>query len=597
MKKTLALMVCLVMLFSLVMPVSAAGADATVTQTPASDVKAGDEVKLTVAVSGASDSKSGKAQVTLSDGLEIVSGKVLVSDTTLASYNKAKNQAAYARTDAGAINGDFLEVVVKVKDDATADQTVTFELEMKPAGETVTKVHTIELAKAPHTHTAGAAVKENEVPATCEVAGSYDEVVYCTECGEEMSRESKTVAALGHDWGEWEVTKPATETEEGEMTRTCKNDASHKETKPIAKLDHVHTLEHVDAVAATCTAAGVKEHYKCSVCGNLFEDAAGTKPLTDATEPALGHDWGEWTETKPATESTKGEKERVCKRCGEKETAVVPFEDLTDIAWSTYYNIEVLAGVGGEVKVNPKTAARWGKVTVTVTPDDGYEFDDITVTDRKGNELKVHDQGNGKHTFTMPDSNVTVDVNFKKVTAPVVDDGNPFNDVTSTDYFYDPVLWAVENGVTAGTSDNTFSPKAPATRAQFVTFLWRAAGKPSASVENPFTDVAAGQYYTDAVLWAVENGITNGTSATTFEPNATLTRGQVVTFLYRFCKGTNTATENPFTDVAEDAWYYDAVLWAVANKVTNGMSDTTFAPAAICDRGQTVTFLSRVFGD
>ena len=171
---------------------------------------------------------------------------------------------------------------------------------------------------------------------------------------------------------------------------------------------------------------------------------------------------------------------------------------------------------------------------------------------------------------------------------------NPFVDVTSDRYYYNAVLWAVNNGITRGTTATTFSPDAPCTRAQTVTFLWRAAGCPTPNgSEMPFTDVVKGSYYETAVLWAVENGITNGTSETTFSPNAPCTRAQTVTFLWRSQGKPAAGTANPFTDVAKDTYYTDAVLWAVENGITEGTSETTFSPDEDCTRAQTVTFLYR----
>ena len=175
-----------------------------------------------------------------------------------------------------------------------------------------------------------------------------------------------------------------------------------------------------------------------------------------------------------------------------------------------------------------------------------------------------------------------------------VDYGNPFLDVSEDMFYYEPVLWAVKEGITTGTSAYTFTPDGTCTRAQIVTFLWRSAGSPAAGEgSNPFTDVPEGQWYTDAVLWAVEEGITTGTSATTFSPDASCTRGQVATFLWRAKGEPASAADNIFTDITSDAYYYSAVLWAVENGITNGMGDGTFAPDAPCTRGQIVTFLHR----
>ena len=173
---------------------------------------------------------------------------------------------------------------------------------------------------------------------------------------------------------------------------------------------------------------------------------------------------------------------------------------------------------------------------------------------------------------------------------------NPFVDVKQGDYYYDAVQWAVGKKITSGTSATTFTPDGICTRAQTVTFLWRSQGSPKAAgAENPFTDVSKDAYYYDAVLWAVEQGITNGTSATTFSPDATVTRGQTAAFLWRVAKQPQVdQTANPFADVTQDAYYYNAVLWAVAKEITNGTSSTTFSPDQGCTRAQIVTFLWRV---
>lgn len=255
------------------------------------------------------------------------------------------------------------------------------------------------------------------------------------------------------------------------------------------------------------------------------------------------------------------------------------------------YSITVDAGKHGDVSVSPKRADKGDTVTITVDPDKGYEVDEVIVTDKNGDSIRVRDRGDGEYTFTMPDSKVTVEVTF-------VEEGDElsFVDVAKSDYYYDAVKWAVDNGVTTGVTDTIFAPGNPCTRAQTVTFLWRAAGMPQAANRvNPFTDVSVNDYYYEAVLWAVENGITGGTTATTFSPNATCTRAQVVTFLWRYSK--EDASILPmFTDVAESDYYYGAVAWAVENGVTTGVTDTTFAPGNPCTRGQIVTFLYRYMG-
>ena len=244
----------------------------------------------------------------------------------------------------------------------------------------------------------------------------------------------------------------------------------------------------------------------------------------------------------------------------------------------------------GTITVSPKNAAGGTTVTVTVKPNDGYVLETLTVTDKNGDELKLTDKGNGKYTFTMPGSKVEVKATFMEDNSVL----NFFYDVPNDAFFYEAVKWAVKSGVTNGLTETMFGPYEPCTRAQIVTFLWRAAGSPEPKAMSSFADVPASTYYAKAVAWAIENGITNGLTETTFAPDATCTRGQGVTFLYRALKGSAGGGAN-FTDVKSDTFYADAVNWAVANNVTNGTSDTTFSPNDNCTRGQIVTFLWRLY--
>ncbi len=242
----------------------------------------------------------------------------------------------------------------------------------------------------------------------------------------------------------------------------------------------------------------------------------------------------------------------------------------------------------GAVTVTPSTAIKDTTVTITTKPNEGYELGDLVVKDANGNTLPLTDKGDGKYTFTMPDSKVIVEASFVKAAS------TSFVDVPANAYFADAVKWAVDKGITNGLSDTMFGPYESCTRAQIVTFLWRAAGSPEPTSTSTFADVPASTYYAKAVAWAVENGITNGMTETTFAPNATCTRGQSVTFLYRALKGTASGSTN-FTDVKSDAFYADAINWAVANNVTNGTSNTTFSPNADCTRAEIVTFLYRAY--
>ena len=251
--------------------------------------------------------------------------------------------------------------------------------------------------------------------------------------------------------------------------------------------------------------------------------------------------------------------------------------------------VSVPSTPNGTVTVSPSTASKGETVTITTKPSEGYELGSIEVLDKNGDSLKLKDLGNGKYSFVMPASKVSVEASFVK---SAVSTG--FADVPANAYFADAVKWAVDKGITNGLSDTMFGPYESCTRAQIVTFLWRAAGSPEPKTAVSFADVPAGSYYAKAVAWAIENGITNGMTATEFAPDATCTRGQSVTFLYRALKGTASSSVN-FTDVPANAFYADAINWAVANNVTNGTSNTTFSPNADCTRAEIVTFLYRAY--
>lgn len=254
------------------------------------------------------------------------------------------------------------------------------------------------------------------------------------------------------------------------------------------------------------------------------------------------------------------------------------------------YAIEVGKDIrNGTVTANRRYAERGDTVTITVTPDKGYTLETLTVTDKNGKEVKLTEK-NGKYTFTMPASKVTV-------TATFMDDNtmlNFFVDVKASDYYYDAVLWAAQNGITSGTDAEHFSPNQPCTRAQIVTFLWRAAGSPEPKAMSSFSDVSADSYYAKAVAWAVENGITTGTGDGKFSPDATCTRAQSVTFLFRAI-GKLVDSKAEFSDVLTDSYYANAVAWAVENGVTNGIGDGLFGPDNSCTRAQIVTFLFRAY--
>ena len=245
----------------------------------------------------------------------------------------------------------------------------------------------------------------------------------------------------------------------------------------------------------------------------------------------------------------------------------------------------------GTVTVSPKSASKGDTVTVTVKPDSGYVLETLTVTDKNGNELTLKDKGNGKYTFTMPAGKVEVKATFMEDNSML----NFFYDVPNNAYFYEAVKWAVKNSITDGVGNNLFAPEQPCTRAQIVTFLWRAAGSPEPKgAASGMTDVVSGSYYEKAVAWAIENGITTGTTTSTFSPDATCTRAQAVTFLARALKA-KAASAAEFSDVPTGSYFADAVAWAAANGVTEGIGGGLFGSDNDCTRGQIVTFLYRAY--
>ena len=256
---------------------------------------------------------------------------------------------------------------------------------------------------------------------------------------------------------------------------------------------------------------------------------------------------------------------------------------------SRRYDVSAPSVKHGDVTVSPKSASKGDTVTITAKPDSGYQLDDLTVTDKNGKELKLTDKGNGKYTFTMPASKVEIKATFVKEV-----ETSPFSDVSTSAYYYEAVKWAQEKGITGGIGNGLFGPNQPCTRAQIVTFLWRAAGSPEPKAMSSFADVSTDAYYAKAVAWAVENGITTGTGDGKFSPDATCTRAQSVTFLFRAI-GKLVDSKAEFSDVLADSYYANAVDWAVENGVTNGIGDGLFGPNNSCTRAQIVTFLFRAY--
>lgn len=259
------------------------------------------------------------------------------------------------------------------------------------------------------------------------------------------------------------------------------------------------------------------------------------------------------------------------------------------------YAVSAPAAENGSVTVSPKNASAGSTLTITVKPDSGYVLETISATDRNGNDLKLTDRGNGKYTFTMPCSRVEVKVTFMEDNSVL----NFFYDVPNDAYYYEAVKWAAENGITGGVGNSLFAPNQPCTRAQIVTFLWRAAGSPVVNYRMPFTDVDEGAYYAEAVRWAASTGIVTGLTETTFGTDSVCTRAQAAAMIYRCAQAQGKGFTGawmfhlPFTDVPE--WAYESVAWCYMNGVTTGVNETAFAPGNDCTRAQIVTFLWRAF--
>lgn len=401
---------------------------------------------------------------------------------------------------------------------------------------------------------------------------AYEGDYRCTACGGTVKGETGDFKHSGPF--ELRDVRTATCTEKGysgnQYCKVCDRIAlKGTSTKSLHEIDGNSKV--INAVKPTCTAVGYSGDYQCTAgCGQIFRYGH----VIDK----LGHNWDDG---KPATQGKSEGILYTCRRVGCDETKFVKGSATTE------YSVTVSIDGNGTAMADKTSAAAGTVVTLSATPKSGYHFKQwqvitggVTIKDNK---------------FTMPAGNVEVKAIFEKdATPPPAPAVNPFVDVPAGSFYYDAVLWAVDKGITKGTDTTHFSPNGICTRAQSVTFLWRAAGSPAAkSGAMPFTDVKAGSYYETAVLWAVENGITKGTTATTFSPEQNCSRAQIVTFLWRSEKSPAAGTVNPFTDVKPGTYYADAVLWAVKENVTKGTTVTTFSPNADCTRAQIVTFLYR----
>lgn len=401
---------------------------------------------------------------------------------------------------------------------------------------------------------------------------AYEGDYRCTDCGGTVKGETGDFRHSGPF--KLRDVRAATCTEKGYSGNkycTACDRIAQKGTSTPSLHEIAGNYQVINAVKPTCTAVGYSGDQQCTRdCGQIFRYGH----VIDKS----GHNWDDG---KPATQGKSEGILYTCRRVGCGETKFVKDSAPTE------YSVKVSTDGNGTAMADKTSAAAGTVVTLTATPKSGYTFKQwqvvtggVTIKDNK---------------FTMPAGNVEVKAIFEKnATPPPAPTVNPFVDVPSGVYYEEAVLWAVDKGITKGTDTTHFSPNGICTRAQAVTFLWRAAGSPAAkSGAMPFTDVKAGSYYETAVLWAVENGITKGTTATTFSPEQNCSRAQIVTFLWRSEKSPAAGTVNPFTDMKASAYYADAVLWAVKKDVTKGTTATTFSPNDNCTRAQIVTFLYR----
>ena len=406
----------------------------------------------------------------------------------------------------------------------------------------------------------------NAVKPICTAVG-YSGDQQCTgDCGQ-IFRYGHVLNKLGHDWDDG---APATQGKSEGILYTCRR-VGCGETKFVKDS------------APTEYSVKVSTDGNGTAMADKTSAAAGTVVTLSAT-PKSGYTFKQW---QVITGGVTIKDNKFTMPAGNVEVKAIFEKNATPPPAPTEYSVKVSTDGNGTAMADKTSAAVGTVVTLTATPKSGYTFKQwqvvtggVTIKDNK---------------FTMPAGNVEVKAIFEKnATPPPGPAVNPFVDVPSGVYYEEAVLWAVDKGITKGTDTTHFSPNGICTRAQAVTFLWRAAGSPAAkSGAMPFTDVKAGSYYETAVLWAVENGITKGTTATTFSPEQNCSRAQIVTFLWRSEKSPAAGTVNPFTDVKASAYYADAVLWAVKKDVTKGTTATTFSPNDNCTRAQIVTFLYR----
>lgn len=456
----------------------------------------------------------------------------------------------------------------------------------KNADDSVTLSYTFPALTEPHTHTYSGswvfATPDTHIRYCTANDGSYEEAPHsitswtdkgdgkthtgtCTDCGYEKTE--------NHSW-EVDHEVPPTVTAEGTRYYKCSACAADK-TESIPKL-----IEYSVTVNTDGNGTASADHAKA---------VAGTEIKLTAKADS-GYHFKEWQVVKGGMTITNNK----FTMPDEAVEIMAIFEKNASTGTGggggvTTYSITVKSAKNGDVTASHKSAAKGTTVTLTVDPDKGYVLDTLTVLDDKDKEIKLTEK-NGKYVFTMPSGKVTVAGRFK-VEQPA--GKHPFTDIPSGAYYENAVIWAADKGITGGTSATTFAPNGICTRAQAVTFLWRAAGSPAPKSMNSFADVPADAYYAKAVAWAVENGITSGTGGGKFSPDATCTRAQIVTFLYRAAGSPAVSGGSVFSDVKAGAYYADAVTWAANKGITGGIGNGLFGSDNNCTRAQIVTFLYR----
>lgn len=383
-------------------------------------------------------------------------------------------------------------------------------------------------------------------------------------------------------------TKLPTYTEKGERTYYCAHCGEFSHTEEIDKLLPV-------SVTFAVTPNGAQTVVKDSAGNTISVETDGTYALHDGESYTWQTSMAGYVTAQGSFTAAEG---LVVTVSLTREVTRDEYED-----YAPTYTITVEDVINGAVTASAKRAEQGERITLTVTPDAGYELESLIVLDKKGNKVELTDKGSGKFTFKMPASKVMVEAEFTLTKAPEepeisveLRDVPTFTDVPAGSVYAAAVAWAAENGITDGMGGGIFGVDFPCTRGQIVTFLWRALGCPEPEGTSWFTDVAPGSYCEKAVSWAVEQGITNGVAVGRFAPEDPCTRAQAVTFLYR-AFGSLPISTGGFADVPDGVYYAQAVAWAVENGVTNGIGNGQFGPDAVCTRAQVVTFLYRLLGE